>query len=213
MKATTANVLMVLANGFHPDPRVHKEARTLVEHGFAVTILCLDRDQNLAPEERIDGIHIRRLRVGRVRRGKAGSLAGSLARFYFRALKAARASHSSRPFHLVHCHDFDTILLGLRLRRLLRAPVVYDLHDLYASYFDSRLLRRAVQKIDERVYRAVDGMILVNDRFRSLPHVGRCATEVIMNVSPRAGSVRSPATTSGSSMPATSTPPATCATR
>ena len=37
-------VLMLLTNAFDPDPRVHHEAKALVESGYDVTILCWDRD-------------------------------------------------------------------------------------------------------------------------------------------------------------------------
>ncbi len=194
MAANPKNVLMLLANGLAPDPRVHKEALTLVEHGLAVTVLCLDRKQDLPPEEEVDGIRVRRLRVGRVRAGHAGSLAVALPRFYRRAVRETAELHAARPFDLVHCHDFDTVLAGLYLRRRLGTPVVYDLHDLYSAFLGHRALRWALQKLDERVYRTVDGMILVNDRFYSLPHVDRGKTEVIMNVPPSAGSRRSEAT-------------------
>jgi hypothetical protein len=33
------HLLMLLANGFAPDPRVHKEARSLIAAGLRVTIL------------------------------------------------------------------------------------------------------------------------------------------------------------------------------
>ncbi len=177
----SSNVLMLLANGFQPDPRVLKEASSLVERGFSVTVLCLDRHQDLPPEEDQAGIRIRRFRVGRVRPGEAGSLAVALSRFYLRASRAARALHAERPFDLIHCHDFDTVLLGLRLRRRLGAPVVYALHDLYSAFLGAGLVARAVQKLDEWVYRKVDGMILVNDRFFALPGLDRARTEVVMN--------------------------------
>ncbi len=192
--AANANVLMLLANGFEPDPRVHKEAASLIEHGFAVTILCLDREQSRAPEEVIDGIRIRRLRVGRVRAGHAGSLVIALSRFYLRAVREARALHAARRFDAVHCHDFDTVLLGLHLGRRLRVPVVYDLHDLYSAFLGGGVLSRALQFVDRRAYRAADAMILVNDRFNDLPGIDRGKTAVVMNVPERAGNHRCPET-------------------
>lgn len=34
---------MILTNGFDPDPRVYKEAKSLIKLGHKVTILCWDR--------------------------------------------------------------------------------------------------------------------------------------------------------------------------
>ena len=54
---------MLLTNSFNPDPRVHQEAKTLVENGYDVTILCWDRDLKAPPHEVIDEIIIERIYV------------------------------------------------------------------------------------------------------------------------------------------------------
>lgn len=38
---------MLLSNGFSPDPRVYKEAVTLVKNGYEVIILAWDREKRL----------------------------------------------------------------------------------------------------------------------------------------------------------------------
>ena len=53
-------VLMLLSNGFEPDIRVYKEAKSLVENNYDVTIFCLDRNENLSEEENLEGIQIKR---------------------------------------------------------------------------------------------------------------------------------------------------------
>ena len=61
--ARRKRVLMLLTNAFDPDPRVHQEARALVENGYDVTILCWDRDYKVPADEMIDGIRIERIYV------------------------------------------------------------------------------------------------------------------------------------------------------
>ncbi|WP_406547903.1 hypothetical protein ACI7YV_17510 [Clostridium ljungdahlii] len=54
------NIAMILTNGFDPDPRVYKEAKSLTKLGHKITILCWDREGTYIdkPEENLDGIKI-----------------------------------------------------------------------------------------------------------------------------------------------------------
>ncbi len=181
------HTLMLLANGFAPDPRVHKEARTLTAAGYAVTIVCLDREQSRPREQQIDRIRVLRVRAGRVVPGRAASVGPALTGYYAKAVARVLALHRRTRFALIHCHDMDTVLLGLALRPLLRAPVLYDMHDLYSSFFAQRSAERVVQALDRAVYAAVDGQIVVNRSFETLPGINRDKTAVVMNVPDVAG--------------------------
>lgn len=55
-------VVMLLANPFTHDTRVHKQARTLIEWGLEVHIVCIAKP-DLANEEIVDGIHVHRVAV------------------------------------------------------------------------------------------------------------------------------------------------------
>ena len=55
-------IVMLLSNPFRPDPRVLKEAVSLVQRGYDVTVICWDRASELAAEEIVDSnIHIIRI--------------------------------------------------------------------------------------------------------------------------------------------------------
>lgn len=182
-----ASVLMLLANGFHPDPRVHREATSLIEGGFSVTVLCLDRDCDLPTSEEIDGVEVHRVRVGEVRPGEYLSVSRALALFGVLGAREARSLNRKKTFDLIHCNDFDTIAMGLLLGRLWRVPVVYDIHDLYSSFFCGGLPGVLVQKIDDVFYRAADAMLIVNEEFRTLPGLQGKDVTVIMNVPGKEG--------------------------
>ncbi len=188
---------MLLANGFEPDPRVHKEARSALAAGYAVTILCLDRQCDLPAEQELDGLHIVRVRVGVVRAGQVASLAVALPRFYAAALRLAVRLHRRGHFALVHSHDLDTLPLGAALKLALRVPLVYDMHDLYSSFFAQPTLVQAVNGADRALRALVDGQIVVNDRFISLLGLDPARTTVVMNVPTRAGSGLSGVTDTG----------------
>ena len=52
---------MVLSKEFIVDPRVYKEAKSLVDIGHDVTIIVWDRKGNYEPESNIDGIRVIRI--------------------------------------------------------------------------------------------------------------------------------------------------------
>ena len=180
------DTLMLLANGFKPDPRVLKQIRSLGKAGIRVTLLCLDRDCNQVPEEVFEGTRIFRIRVGRVRTGKALSIGRALTLFYLKSIVTLRRLHKSTPFQLIHCHDLDTMPVSALLSRIWRVPLVYDLHDLYSSYFKRVELQWITQRIDQLFYRCSDRMVITHETFA--PVIGSRAQMVtLMNVPPRAG--------------------------
>jgi glycosyltransferase involved in cell wall biosynthesis len=164
MKTEQKHILMFVSNGFDPDPRVHKEARSLITHGFKVTIICWDRKQNLKQKETIDGIQILRIRTGNVTSGSACSMMLHLPRFHHNAYQLAKKIR----FDAVHCHDFDTVMIGHKLKKKFGVPLVYDIHDLYYTWFhnSSKLLQplaRAIQQADLYYAKKADQVITVTE--------------------------------------------------
>jgi len=128
---------MLLSNPFRPDTRVLKEAESLLAVGYAVTIVCWDRQAEYTPEE----VHTSGLRVLRIQNVPSSYGVGTgqivrLVRFWqasFPYLKNLRPD-------LIHCHDFDTLPAGLLWGWLHRLPVVYDSHEHYADLVRPRLV-------------------------------------------------------------------------
>ncbi len=120
-----AHISMVVSNGCAPDPRVLREASWLVNEGHEVTIHAFDRLQNLPAEEIIDGIRIQRHRVGFTPYGGTWSTVRGLSRFRKSVIKSIQ--HTD----LVHCHDADTLAVGVNLDI---SPVLFDMHDLHHTW-------------------------------------------------------------------------------
>ncbi|MCE5203444.1 MAG: glycosyltransferase family 4 protein [Actinomycetia bacterium] len=120
-------VVMVLSNDCVSDPRVEKEARVLASSGREVTIVAWDRSGAAPAREKRDGFVIER--VGPQAAYGAGLRSLPLfARFW--------ANATSRVLELepdvVHCHDLDTAVVGMRVRNRRDAvKVVLDFHELY----------------------------------------------------------------------------------
>src|SRR5215469_4561418 len=120
-------VLMLLSNGFDPDPRVHNEARTLVENGYSVRIVAWDRDRARPEEELVDGIEVRRVYL-KSTHGRGWTQMLFMPLVFLRMIRIALQGR----FDIIHAHDFDTLPPALFLSWLRRTPVVYDAHEDYA---------------------------------------------------------------------------------
>jgi len=122
----TIHIVMLLTNAFRPDPRVHKEARSLVKAGYKVTVICWDRQAELPPQEELDGFEVRRL-VVRSGYGMGSRQVLYLPRFWLLALKELYRLDPD----IIHCHDLDTAPVGYWYTRFRRRPWIFDAHEAY----------------------------------------------------------------------------------
>ena len=175
---------MLLSNAFRPDPRVHKEARSLVQAGYRVTIICWDRQGELAAHETIDGIEIRRLAI-RSNYGVGGRQVFYLPRFWRQALQELRRLQPD----IIHCHDLDTAPAGFWYARAHRLPWILDAHECYPEqvrglrvnrfiyymllFLERQMTRRATQVITvgnllAQRFRAMGGRVSVVGNYQPL---------------------------------------------
>ena len=126
-----ARIAMVVSNPCDPDPRVEKEAGALVNAGHEVVIHAFDREGNRPQEEMVEGARILRHQVGVTPRGAPNLLTGfQVLRGLHRFRKSVMQNLSNKPPDVVHCHDADTLWVGLRMKRKFETTVVFDMHDL-----------------------------------------------------------------------------------
>jgi glycosyltransferase involved in cell wall biosynthesis len=165
-------VKMILTNAFDPDPRVYKEAITLVKNGHDVEILAWDRERKFinSPFEIKEGIKIRRF----FSTGKYGS--GIKQVFgYLNFSREIIKYLNVNKFDYIHCHDFDGLLIGRLLKiKNKNFKLVYDEHDLFYLYFENRgrtqslLLSKLVKKIELLCLRKVNYHIVVTPNMKRL---------------------------------------------
>ncbi len=158
-------VAMVLSNDAVADPRVEKEARALAAVGWEVTVVAWDRSQSHPARERRDGFDV--VRLGPVARHGAGL---KNARLYPRFWREATAAVLDLEPHVVHCHDSDTAVVGVRVKR--RSPgtrLVLDFHELYAMSkmvpqqgMKGMMARAAVRLIEGHAVRRADAIVFAN---------------------------------------------------
>jgi len=149
-------VIMLLSNPFKPDPRVYKEAKSLVNNGYDVTVLAWDRECKYPKKEVIDGIKIERIRLK--------ALYGKITLFVYLFLWdiAVFFKMVFRKFDVIHCHDFDTLPIGIFLSKILNKKVIFDAHELYYHYLLNAGFRKLAflfKKIEEFLVKNIEGII------------------------------------------------------
>lgn len=162
-------ILMILSNPFIVDPRVYKEAKTLVETGYQVTVIVWDRHGEYEAESMIEGIKIIRIR----NEGLMKLIPSDLFRnpFWWREAykKALETYEKGYRFDVVHCHDLDTLQTGVWLKKRLRVKLIYDAHEIF-GYMVSRNMPKVVSKaafwMEKNLIKYADHIITVNEPLR-----------------------------------------------
>ena len=135
-----AKICMLLNNAFHPDLRVYKEARYLIEQGHLVTILALDRKNEMLdrPKETIDGIEVVRIYCRDPKTSEKLAKSKLMQKFkkvvylfWFRDfIRQAKAYLRENDFDYLHCHDWHDIIAGVHARKK-GCPLIFDMHEYY----------------------------------------------------------------------------------
>ncbi len=151
------HVLMIVANNFLYDSRVSQEAFALKEAGFDVTVIDWDRKGSGEKIIEVRGVQIFRIYTGSLlRRIRRWSV--QIQFFWNQAFNLARLI----PFDILHCHDLDTLPVGLRLKKMYHTPLVYDAHEIFPFLLDRKfakalkpyfipLERTAVSQVDRLI--------------------------------------------------------------
>ena len=173
-------VLMLLSNGFDPDPRVEAEARALAEAAAHVTVLCWDRDGGLAPAEDRGGVHVQRFRLPSTH-GRGTSQALVVPRVWSTFVGAGcRAAPD-----VVHAHDLDTLPAAWRIARRTGAALVFDAHESYPDMLAdnvARPLKAACRVLERLLVPRADLLVTVGERLRRhYQAMGARATAVVGN--------------------------------
>ena len=147
----------------HPpfDKRIFlREARTLAEYNYDVTIICPHDREEIIDNVKISPIPKSRNRL--IRMLRTGHL-------LYLALKG-RAD-------LYHFHDPELFPVGLLLKWITRSPVIYDVHEYYSlsiltKYWIPHFIRKPisylVEKMEKAVAKRLSGIITVNEHMRDL---------------------------------------------
>lgn len=178
------NIAMILTNGFDPDPRVYKEAKTLTKLGHSVEILCWDRSGKYIdkPEENLEGFKVKRF-FGNAVYGTGYKQISKFLDFKNDILNYIKGN----KFDAIHCHDFDGLFIGDIINNKLKLKLVYDEHDLFYTYFSGRkgIINNFISKFivlkEKMILKKVDAHIVVTPKMYELYKKANSNTYVVNN--------------------------------
>ncbi|MBA2720608.1 MAG: glycosyltransferase family 4 protein [Chloroflexi bacterium] len=132
---------MVVHAYYDEDPRVRREAESLVEAGHEVDVFALRREHD-AVAGTLAGVSVRRLGVQRHQGAGLGVYVREYLSFVVRSGWALATAHRRRRYGLVQVHSLPDFLVFAALPlRLVGVPVILDLHEAMPEFFRSRFPR------------------------------------------------------------------------
>jgi glycosyltransferase involved in cell wall biosynthesis len=164
---------MLVHSYYDEDPRVRREAESLVAAGRPVDVFALRRPDDPASNE-VAGVSVRRLDVQRHQGAGLATYVVEYVAFLIRAGWAVTGAHRRRRYALVQVHTLPDFLVVAALPlRLAGVPVLIDLHEAMPEFFRSRFPRAAnpgvyrLLRIQERVSIALaNAAVTVNQAMR-----------------------------------------------
>ena len=182
-------ILMLLSNPFLPDYRPYLEAQSLIKAGHEVTLIGWDRQGKYPLMDEKDGIRIIRVR----NTGIMKVLPYDIMRLFFMWDVMASKAMEER-YDVVHAHDLDTIPAGIKIKKKMGTPLIYDAHEIWPAMIE-RDIKYIVQwyfrRLDRKAMKVIDGLIIPEDEdynlyyypyFRNLGYRGPVG--YVMNAKP-----------------------------
>ena len=170
----TKRVLIIVENSPVPfDPRVWKEATSLFEHGYEVTVLCPRGKNYKRGYEFLDGVHVYRHPMPE----EGNSLWGYLFEYscaLFWEFLYSWWIYLRHGFQVIQgCNPPDTIFLVALPFKLFGVKYIFDHHDanpeLYSSKYDHRgRVYQAVVWLEKMTYRFSDVVMTTNGCYKDL---------------------------------------------
>lgn len=131
-------VVMLVHSYYEEDPRVRRQAETLVRAGWQVDVISLRRPGDPA-RGTLEGVAITRLDVQRHQGSPIATYLAEYTAFLARATFALARAHRRRRYGLVQVHTPPDFLVGAALPlRLAGVPLLLDLHEATPEFFRSR---------------------------------------------------------------------------
>jgi len=161
------NILMILSNHFIQDPRVYNEAISLIKSGHDVSVLAWDKKKDNPQFELKGNIRIVRSHNSRF----MDLLPYDIFRMHFWWVKGCNDAldlYKKTPFDAVHCHDMDTLPIGVKLKKRLGVKLVYDAHEIWGYMISNDLPKLWANYYllkEKRLVPYVDRLIIAEEKY------------------------------------------------
>ena len=161
--------LMILSNPLMVDPRVYKEAKALIDEGNEVTVIVWDRHNEYESESVVDGIKVIRIHNDRLMKILPHDLFREPVWWRAAYKKALELYKGGYKFDVVHCHDLDTLQVGVWLKKKLGIKLVYDAHEIFGYMIEENypeIVSRYALNMEQHLLKWVDHIITVDEPFK-----------------------------------------------
>jgi len=161
------SILILLDNPFTNDRRVHREARTLSDKGFDITLLAT-QEKGLLNSEVVESIKVHRIFKNDIFDIKKSSCFKNY----------AKSIVSEFDFEKIHANDQTMLHLAIRIKKIKpETIIVYDSHELFRAwplntsvkgvkYLKSLFVRWWLKRREARNIKEIDGLVTVNESIR-----------------------------------------------
>jgi len=168
-------ILMIVENcPYLRDPRVRREARTLVSAGYKVTVIAPNGDRQFLEEQTADNVRVYRF----VKLPSSSTIVGHLLEYLFAMVTIAIMSayvFLRDGFDIIHvANPPDGLVFIASAYKVLGKSVIYDQHDLcpdlYAAKFGDSddLIARILRLLERLSFRLADAVIVTNESYKRL---------------------------------------------
>lgn len=156
-------ILSIVSNPIRVDPRVYYEAQALIEEGYVVDGIEWDKKrQYISQYDCFDGISIYRVRVPDIL-NKSVILRES---YWFNdAFNHATELFKHQKYEVVHCHDLDTIPIGIKLKKKYNCKLIYDAHENFPEMIKGnvpKLIYNRCLSLEKQAMKYADHLITVS---------------------------------------------------
>ncbi len=187
------NVIMLLFKDILYDARVQREALALAEAGHKVKILCLNEYKEELPELHnfIEIVRLSistksvkqklttttnhsstTMQSNKVRTAVIKLVQQPLVKLlkdlwaykqFFQKCDQYLAEHHDNEFHVIHCHDLNTLSAGVELSKKYHSYLIYDSHELFNEMAGRNSVDRTYGYwIEKRLMKEIQHLIVVN---------------------------------------------------
>ena len=163
-----SHILMILSNSCINDARVLNEANSLSEAGYKVTLLCWDREGIHPKHDFLYDIEVIRIRNTSFMNLLTFDILRMSLGWWRHASVKALEIHDSTPLDAIHCHDLDTLPIGVNLKKKLKIPLVYDSHELWPDMLSRDLpyfFPTRFANMEKQAFPHVDHLITTHEPF------------------------------------------------
>lgn len=184
------NILITLSYEFNYDLRSLYQARSLIKAGHDVTVFTWSKDKKNILHEKREGFNIVRFRNTKF----MDMLPYNTSKLCFwrhNAYKEALELDKIKSIDAVHCHNLDTLPIGIKLKKKLGCKLVYDAREIWGY-----MLRRDLPESwanyylwkEKHLLKYVDEMITVNEPLKEyFSKMTDKPITIIMNCKPLQG--------------------------